>query len=308
MKKHIVPTIAFVSVASLSIPIAAASTDGAAVFSGSYVDATGAPQEYSVIAEPDGTIRDSEGRSGSYSLQDDVTGSGTVLTLDFGHLGLHLLFESPDNCWVEAQPPVNPGLGQLAICLAPYGTLQRLAHFDTQGCADLQNAPIYITAALPQENGHWMGGRLTPTNANGFWVHQVTYVLDTSYSDSTYNCTAADHRVQVFLGDAGSPPPASPTVLHEEMVDGASLGSSFTEISFDLPAAVHIPAGKSLFVSIEMIRDGVDEVCAAMCGTAPGQPDLTFWSDAATAPYGWYDLEPFGFYDVMIQAHGLSGG
>lgn len=345
MKRHIVPALALVSIASLSIacvnaapepgdmddsyesddlsavapapnakpssPSASAvsaPTDGTAVFTGSYVDATGSPQAYSVTAESDGTIQDSEGQTGSYSLQDDVTGSGRVLTLDFGSLGLHILYESPTNCWAEPQSPVNPNLGPLAICLAPNTKAHRLAHYDTQGCADLQIAPITLTAALPQENGHWMGGRLTPTSANGFWAHEVTYVLNTSYTDNTYNCTAADHRVQVFLGDAGAPPPANPTVLHEKTVAGASLGTSFTEVSFDLPAAVYIPAGKSLFVSIEMIRDGVDEVCTGMCATTPGQPDLTFWSDAATAPYAWYDLEPYNFNDIMVKAYGLSGG
>lgn len=291
---------------AMSTSALAAIPNGTAVFDGSYVDITGETKAYSVNAQSDGTVKDSEGRTGTYSLMANATGGGRVLTLNFGRLGIHDFYEGPANCWAEAQPPINPGLSQLAICLSP--SMQEIAHFDTQGCADLSTAPIYLTAALPQENGQWMGGRLTPATLNGFWVHKVTYVLNTMYNDNNgFHCTAADHRVQVFLGDAGSPPPANPVVLHEAMISGASLVNEYHEVGVTLPAPILIPPGKSLFVSIEMIREDIDEVCMGMCGSMPAQPDLTFWSDAVVAPYGWYDLQPYnGFYDIMVRALGIK--
>lgn len=279
--------------------------DGTAVFEGSYLDATGAPHSYTVDAETDGTITDSDGRTGSYSLVTDVTG-GRVLTLDFGRLGVHTLYEGSSDCWAEPQPPVNPQIGNLATCLNTYD--HRVVHYDTQGCSDVQTSPIFHTAALAQEDGHWMGGRLTPSSPNGFWVHDVTYLLNTSYSSPTYHCAAMDHRVQVFMGSAASSPPASPTVIYEETIYGTSQSTPWAELTVDLPAPLLVPNGQSLFVSIEMLDDGTDEVCAAMCGTSPGAADLTFWSDATTAPYSWYDLAPYGFYDIMVQAHGIAAG
>ena len=35
-------------------------------------------------------------------------------------------------------------------------------------------------------------------------------------------------------------------------------------------------------------------------------PGLSFWSDATDPDYGWYDLEPFGFGDMMVHADGIA--
>jgi hypothetical protein len=278
--------------------------DGTAVFDGTYKDVSGAPHSYSVSAEVDGTISDTEGRTGVYSITMNATGA-RVLTLDLGRLGYHTLYEGPTNCWEEALPPVNSGLLELAICLTPYD--HRIVHFDTAACSDFDTSPIFHTAATyPQEAGHWMAGRLTSDSPNGFWVHDFTYVLNISSNASGYYCSAIDHKAQVFMGPSNLPPPASPTVLFEASVSGASLTGDFSEVTVDLPNPILLPPGQSLFVSIEALDDGVEEVCPSMCGSGSTLEDHTYWSDAATAPYSWYDLEPFGFYDLMVQAHGIA--
>lgn len=288
---------------------ASLTTDGDAVLEGTYNDVSGAPWTYAVTLEADGTISDTESRSGTYSLAMDPTGN-RVLTLDFGRLGIHTLYEGPSNCWEEVQPPANPNLIELAICLAPYEPGHRIVHYDVDGCSDYGNSPIYHTGAVyPQESGHWMAGRLTSDAAGGFWVHDFTYVLNVDYDVAPYYCAPVDHKAQLFMGPANASPPASPTVQYEANVSGAALTNvgGYAEVTIDLPNPLFVPAGQSVFVSVEAVDDGVEEVCPAMCGSTPPLEDHTYWSDAADAPYSWYDLEPFsGFHDMMVQAHGIA--
>jgi hypothetical protein len=263
--------------------------------SGRWCDSAGRCKTYTVDLYRDGTLRDSLGRRGTYTLK----GSGTrrELRYQIGSL-TNLAYEGSQDCWVEASPPLNPALGSINVCLGV--ALQELSHYDPE----CETNTIGVVAPAAAEAGHWAAGRFSP-GGGGMWVHELEYHLQ---NEPTFeDCSALDHRVQVFVGPADEAPPGSPTVLHEFDLAGASLVAGSNTVVVELPAPLFVASDESVFLSVEMVReaDG-DRLCQFVCGE--GQPfvgDTSFWSNSALTPYPWQDLNDFGIGELMVVARGI---
>ncbi len=279
---------------------AGGSTADVADLVGTYQDPTGGLQTITVSLMSDGAATDSLSRSGSYDMSVNAAGDPVMtLTLD---RDVHVMQVGGAGCWEEAQPPVNPGLQQLAICIQ--SNAHRLVEYDMQTCGDPDDFPIVdAIAPLPAENGHWYAGRLTTNYPNGYWINDFSYYLFTDLGGTT--CAALDHKVQLFLGPANGLPGANPVVLYEETISAASLSAGWDEVIVDLPQPILLPAGQSAFISVEMPHTGSQMLCVADCTNSPS-PDLSFWSNATAPAYPWADVEPWGFGDMMVYADGIA--
>jgi hypothetical protein len=243
-----------------------------------------------------GRLLTSDGIAGTYTLTRGRTGRD--LSYQVGRTN-GTIAEAPENCWEEAESPLNPALGSINVCLTT--ELQRLRHYDPV----CDTAPLWISYPQPQTGGDWYAGRLTPEQAGGMWVHEVTYYLNTD-GGPNFPCEPVDHRVQVFVGDAASPPPADPVVLYEFDVNGATLDLGDTHNTLVLPDYVYVAADESLFVSLEQIWIDADTTsCHAICTVSGFLGDHSYWSQSPTAPYTWQDLNQFGTPDLMVSAGGI---
>lgn len=275
----------------LSMLASVALASDPATLRGERCDAAGCVP-YEMELHPNGRAVDSDGRAGTWTL-DEVRGV-RVLGWDFPDDRFSgTASEGPENCWVDPGPPLNPQLGLINVCFAA-NDLQLLRQYDP-AC---ESVPLMVTSPAPGEDGHWAAGRLTPETAGGMWVHEVQYHM---VADALH-CGKVDHRVQVFLSDAASPPDATPVVVHELQVDGGTLLTGEQLRQLWLPDPIFVPAGQSLFVSVEMAVDASGDVCEAACDLGGLQGDQSYWSNSATTPYAWQDLNSWGIPELMVRA------
>ncbi len=276
---------------ALVLATAAFAADDHSTLEGTLCDAAGACTPYAMDLY-DGRVIDSLGREGTYTLTPGRRGA--VFTYDFPNDrfsgGMN---EAPDNCF-ESVPNVVPLLN---MCFA-VDDLQLLRQYEPE-CEEL---PLLTSGPLPEEDGHWAAGRLTPEQPGGMWVHQVQYFMVAGISW----CGQLDHKVQVFVGDAALPPSNTPNVIHEIQVSGASLPVGQYHRQITLPQPVFVPDGQSLFVSIEQPWESDSaSMCPAVCTDGPLQGDQSYWSNSATTPYAWQDLNDFGLPELMVRGRVL---
>lgn len=239
----------------------------------------------------DGTLSTSQGITATYEM---LPGPPRTIDYSTGRATGQLTETSP-NQWEEARSRLSNDRGDVAL---RQQNNHLLRHYDA-ACAA---APLFVYAPAPGEDGHWSAGRLTPP-AGGMWVESVTYYL---YTGGVFGCEPLDHRVQLFIGDAALAPPATPTVLHEAFVVGATLGIGDTSNTIELPAPIFVADTESLFVSMEQIRTAGGEVtCPADCVAGGFLGDHSYWSNSATTPYSWQDLNSWGIEEMMVEAHGV---
>ena len=242
---------------------------------------------------PNGTLTTSDGITGFYSLS--AGARGVDLTYSVGAT-TRTIPGQIDDCWEDANSPLSPALDQVSVCLTT--GMQSLHHYSLS-CTPIGVPPNAVNP-LPNEDGHWTAGRLTPDDGSGMWVYEVGYRM---LVDAALNCASLDHLVRVFVGDAALPPPADPVVLHEELVSGT--GAGVTEVRLDLPAPLLVGTNESLFVSVEMLVDPAGVSCQQTCsGEFLG--GLSFWSNAASAPYAWQDLLSFTIPELKVDAYGVT--
>jgi hypothetical protein len=263
------------------------------VLEGTRTDAHGREVPYTMSLDDSGRFEDSLRRIGTWSMTQE--GTGRTLNWMLGTSLRGSIPEAPDNCWAEASSPLNPDLGSINVCLAT--ALQVLRPYS----ASCETNFLWTTGPGPGEEGHWAAGRLTPTSANGMWIHRVRYYLTAGLGD----CGQLDHRVQVFLGAAEEDPPATPNVLYEFDVDGSSLAIGDTFVELVLPSYVFVDGDESLFVSLEQLDFGDGQTCPAVCITDPVEDGFSYWSNSASTPYPWTDLSSFDIQRLMISGYGI---
>ena len=72
----------------------------------------------------------------------------------------------------------------------------------------------------------------------------------------------------------------------------------------DLEESVYLTPADSLFVSVEMLWDGDEQVCQFTC-PATFEPGLGYWSYATSTPYAWQDLFLDDVSVPIVTAYGL---
>lgn len=252
--------------------------------------------EYSLELNNDGTIVDSMRRRGEYRFLD---ADGSKLELDFVDLGSVVLGGSggePD-CWEDPGPGINPAIGQINVCVV---VPHQVDNFDP-GCYN--PGTINIVTALPEEDGHWSAGRLTPDTP--MWVQSLRYSVNTTTDfGEDGSCGSVGHSYQVFVGAADAPPPANPTILASGFVSANDLQEVNNHIIIDMPNDTFVDTDESIFVSVQMLWDGDDTVCRYVC-SLDFETGLGYWSNAVSTPYSWQDLNDFNVSAPMVTAYGV---
>jgi len=159
------------------------------------------------------------------------------------------------------------------------------------GTTELSNVAPSATCTMfdrpsDQEHGYFLAVRLTPSGYP-FFVSAIQYSL---YQSTTQKCLAyLPHVVQIFKS-ANAMPAATPTVFEEIPVDLAdTIASGHTLVQKSLSTPLRLDAGESVFVSIQLVGSGMDDLCVETCDSAaPGlDVDRNWFSNAAAPPFPW---------------------
>lgn len=176
-------------------------------------------------------------------------------------------------------------------------------------------SPGYV-APCDGEEHHWVASRFEPDDYP-FVATKVSYTLWGSnhlYANPGCDSTLG-HKASVFLGNKS--PRSSPTLVQTITVpyDKAAVNDRYVELT--LPQGVHISEGQFLYVSIQNSGDASPTVsntcngagkftCASTCD-APTRGNLSWWSNANTAPFNWASLASFNIHgDVRIGVYGYN--
>ena len=272
-----------------------AHADNLAVLSGQRCDPGGQTcHPLTIELSSDGRLQTSDGITGTYSLSERRELGYTVGGVRGG------IPESPDWCWAESSSPLNPSLGSISVCLTP--ELQTLQHYD-EACD--ASPETWHTNPYPEEDGHWATGRLTPEEPGGMWVHTVTYAQLTATGPFGPPCAPVDHRVRLFVGPADQPPPDTPFLSAEFFSTDAPVSQDKQYTTLTLPNPLFLAADQSLWVSMEQLYMGDDHTCIVLCEAGGYVGGMSYWSNSATTPYAWTDLNTFGVTEFMVRANGL---
>lgn len=283
-------------IALILLTLSPALADDTTLLEGERCTSKGICTDLKITLYDSGRFITSDGLAGTYSVPADRHGQPQIAyttgrtggTMDWG----------PDNCWEEATSPLNPDIGSVNVCLTAEAQTVR------PYSASCEVLPQYHTGPLASENGHWAAGRITPEQPGGFWVHTVSYFVEANYGP-IYQCAPLDHRVQLFIGDADEGPPDTPTVVYAVLTD--DLVPDSREVTFELPTPLFIDGDESLWVSMEQIydADSTSRTCVGICDLDGRIGDRSFWSNSATTPYSWVDLNSWGIPEMMVKATGM---
>ncbi len=277
----------------MMLTLAPALAGDAAVLKGKRCDARGRCTDLSIELYDTGRFLTSDGIAGTYRMPPGRDGTPTF-EYDIGKLGGSIP-SGPLNCWEEATSPLNPDLGSINVCLGI--ELQEFQPF-SDSCIF---GNFYGTYPWSDEDGHWAASLLDPES--DYWVHEVSYHTIPAANGTSWNCQSLDHRVQVFLGDEGSPPPATPDVIFE--FTQTDLDPFESRHRIDLPSQVFVPDGQVLWVSMEQIHQANGErTCIRTCNITPPLGE-SYWSDSDTTPFPWNDLANYGVPPLLVEAQGI---
>jgi hypothetical protein len=188
---------------------------------------------------------------------------------------------------VDLPEAVDPSAGAF---VGGYGYILR--NTSLGGCDD----PYYL-AASDGESGQRALARLTNDAAHDVWVEGVLF--DQGFVGDPY-----DVQVELWT-QPGTWPDASPPIARSHVMKAIFTGPGYETHTWSLLMPLEVPAGHSLYVSIEMREDDGNErfnnLARCMDDTTPS---ANFWGSATAAPYPWDELGPtFRLWgDLFVQA------
>lgn len=201
------------------------------------------------------------------------------------------------SAWSGCSGRTSPDGGVSALDAPIASADAPLVHPDGGGSCELTGrdpsicgSPSVLYAPAGQE-GMWAAVRIA--GGSGFDAERVGYYLTPALPPDPgmpIPCSnGIAHTVRVFVGPAGAPPPAIPTILGEIPVPASAATSARRRFEHTLPSPVTVPTGSDLWVMIEMAGRSTSLACTAGCSGA-GLGSDTYWSNAVNAPYDWAAL------------------
>lgn len=182
-----------------------------------------------------------------------------------------------------------------AACDAPR-IAERLVTFDTSECIGVGSLRPYRS-----ENRHLAAVQL-PIDDSPFMVTEFTFSLIGDLGVAGCNDGLA-HRIDLYVQDDAFPDAVPQVVASIDHQPVPNPGTTNTYFTLALDQSFVVDAGKHLFFAIEAIYDHGSSTynCLLTCQHELGPIyDLSFWSNSATTPYPWADLNSFGISDVPL--------
>lgn len=169
--------------------------------------------------------------------------------------------------------------------------------------------PETIVQALPEERGHWAAERLVPPTTP-FLVDAIEYQLSGQIQNAPTCAANLSHQVFVVSAPDGLPPASPAAIAGYRVFDVRLPDATSTLTQFTLDPPLEVDVGEALFVGVEIgVFSDLDDtqLCVGVCKEIPERiPGVSFWSNAASAPYPWADLvEVFELPNYSIRAYGM---
>jgi len=166
--------------------------------------------------------------------------------------------------------------------------------------------PPTLLAPDPGEEGHRAAARLTPPSYP-FEVSQLRYMVGDGPAGNVECSGTLSHLVEIYVDSAAAPPESPNPAFSVTIPTGTPemIGHIGRTILQEVSPPVRLEQDEHLFVAVQLCGTHPDVLCLQVNSGDPYDSDRNYWSSAATAPYGWTELDSFGLTgDIMIDAYG----